>query len=204
MMKHKKHAAEEAEKVEKMDETASGEVSDTKEAEEAAEEQVVEEADADKSSEEFLKEISELRKQSEENYGRLLRMQADFDNYKKRAVREKDDMFNNALEAIAQQLLPVVDNMERASEAFKKDQLDEKYISGVEMVLKQLIEVLEKNDIREIEALDKEFDPNIHHAVMQCPGEAEDENKVKEVFQKGYIHGNKVIRPTLVKVSVKQ
>ena len=203
-MKHKKHNAEEAEKVEIMDETASGQVPEANEAQEAVEEQVMEGDSEDRSSEEFLKELSEVRKQSEENYNRLLRMQADFDNYKKRVAREKDDMFSNALEAIAEQLLPVVDNMERAAEAFKKDQLDERYISGVEMVLKQLIDVLEKNDIREIEALDKEFDPNIHHAVMQTAGEDEDENKVKEVFQKGYIHGNKVIRPTLVKVSVKQ
>ena len=72
------------------------------------------------------------------------------------------------------------------------------------MVTKQLIDVLNKNGIKEIEALDKEFDPNLHHAVMQAPGEDEDENKVKEVFQKGYILGSKVIRPTLVKVSVKQ
>jgi molecular chaperone GrpE len=72
------------------------------------------------------------------------------------------------------------------------------------MVLNQIIDVLGKNGIKEIEALEKDFDPNIHHAVMQEPAEEADENKVKEVFQKGYIHGNKVIRPSLVKVAVKQ
>lgn len=200
-MKHKKHTSEEAETLDTMDSKASAETSGNTE---AAEEQVMEEAPADKPAEGPEKEMAELKKQSEENYNRLLRMQADFDNYKKRVARERDDMFNNAVETIAQQLLPVVDNMERAADAFRKDQLDEKYISGVEMVCKQLVEVLERNGIKEIEALDKEFDPNIHHAVMQVPGEAEDENKVKEVFQKGYLLGNKVIRPTLVKVSVKQ
>jgi len=200
-MKHKKHTAEEAEKLDTVDSKAPAENPDNIE---AAEEQVMEEAPADKPEDGPEKEIAELKKQSEENYNRLLRMQADFDNYKKRVARERDDMFNNAVETIAQQLLPVVDNMERAADAFRKDRLDEKYISGVEMVCKQLIEVLEKNGIKEIEALDKEFDPNIHHAVMQVPGEAEDENKVKEVFQKGYSLGNRVIRPTLVKVSVKQ
>jgi molecular chaperone GrpE len=119
-------------------------------------------------------------------------------------AKERDDMYASALETIVGQLLPVVDNMERASAAFKNDKLDEKYISGVEMVCKQLIDVLEKNGVKEIEALGKEFDPNIHHAVMQEPGEEDEENKVKEVFQKGYTLGNKVIRPTLVKVSVKQ
>jgi molecular chaperone GrpE len=201
-MKHKKHTAEEAEKVETMDGKASGEISDTKE---AAGEKVNEETPADNTSERLEKEVLELKKQSEESNNRLLRMQADFDNYKKRVARERDDMFNNALETIAQQLLPVIDNMERAADAFKKDQLDEKYINGVEMVCKQLVDVLEKNGIKEIEALDTEFDPNIHHAVMQVCGEDDDdENKVKEVFQKGYILGNKIIRPTLCKVSVKQ
>jgi molecular chaperone GrpE len=72
------------------------------------------------------------------------------------------------------------------------------------MVCNQVIEILGRNGIKEIEALDKDFDPNLHHAVMREPGEDEEENKVKEVFQKGYILGNKVIRPALVKVSVKQ
>lgn len=190
-MKHKKLKEEEAEQIKKTDEEASNEI--TKE-----------EAAPDQLEEASSKEIEELRKQAEDNYNRLLRMQADFDNYKKRVAKEREDMYNNALETIAEQLLPVVDNMERAAEAFRKDQLDEKYICGVEMVCKQLIEVFDKNGIKEIEALEKDFDPNLHHAVMRSPGGDEDENKIKEVFQKGYIHGNKVIRPTLVKVSVKQ
>ena len=190
-MKHKKHTEEETEQIKKTD----GEASD---------EQAKEEAVPEKIEEVVVPEIENLKKQSEENYDRLLRMQADFDNYKKRVAKEREDMYNNALETIAGQLLPVVDNMERAVEAFRKDQLDEKYICGVEMVFNQIIDVLGKNGIKEIEALGKDFDPNIHHAVMQEPAEEVDENKVKEVFQKGYIHGNKVIRPTLVKVAVKQ
>ncbi|KUO70686.1 MAG: hypothetical protein APF77_02565 [Clostridia bacterium BRH_c25] len=200
-MKHKKHTSEEAEQVKEMNAKASGEISDTME---AAGEQDIGETSAGQTSESLDKEVEELRKQSEENYNRLLRMQADFDNYKKRVAKEREDMYYNALETIVQQLLPVVDNMERAADAFRNDQLDEKYISGVEMVCSQLIDVLDKNGVKEIEALDMDFDPNMHHAVMQTPGEDEDENKIKEVFQKGYILGNKVIRPTLVKVSVKQ
>jgi len=190
-MKRKKHQEEEAEQINKIDT-------------EASDEQTKEEAAPDQPEEVVNKEVEELKKQSEDNYNRLLRMQADFDNYKKRVAKEREDMYHTALEAVAGQLLPVVDNMERAAEAFRKDQLDEKYISGVELVYKQLLDVLDKNGIKEIEALEKDFDPNVHHAVMQMPGEDEDENKVKEVFQKGYILGNKVIRPTLVKVSVKQ
>ena len=162
-----------------------------------------EEAVPEQMAEADNKEVLELKRQSEEYYNRLLRMQADFENYKKRIAREREDMYNNALETITAQLLPVVDNMERAVDAFRKDKLDEKYISGVEMVCNQIVDILGKNGVKEIEAMDKDFDPNLHHAVMQVPGEDEDENKIKEVFQKGYILGNKVIRPSLVKVSVK-
>ena len=163
-----------------------------------------EEAVPEQMAETDNKEVLELKRQSEEYYNRLLRMQADFENYKKRIAREREDMYNIALETITAQLLPVVDNMERAVDAFRKDKLDEKYISGVEMVCNQIVDILGKNGVKEIEAMDKDFDPNLHHAVMQVPGEDEDENKIKEVFQKGYILGNKVIRPSLVKVSVKQ
>lgn len=190
-MKHKKLKEEEIEQVNNTDTEASEQTAD----EDKAEEQL---------DETESKEIEELRKQNEDYYNRILRMQADFENYKKRVTKERDDMYNNALETLAEQLLPVVDNMERATEAFRNEQLDEKFISGVEMVCKQFIEVLDKNGVKEIEAMEKDFDPNIHHAVMRIPGEDEDDNKIKEVFQKGYIHGNKVIRPSLVKVSVKQ
>ena len=190
-MKHKKHTEEEAEQIKKTD----GEASEQPTEEEAVPEQL---------EEVVIEEAEEFRKQSEENYNKLLRMQADFENYKKRVAKEREDMYHNALETVAGQLLPVVDNMERAVEAFRKDQLDEKYICGVGMVFNQIIDVLDKIGIKEIETLGKDFDPNMHHAVMQAPGEDEDENKVKEVFQKGYIIGNKVIRPTLVKVSVKK
>lgn len=152
---------------------------------------------------EVNKEVEELKKQCEDNFSRLMRMQADFDNYKKRVAKERDDMYFSALETIVTQILPVVDNMERAAAAFRGDQLDDKYIEGVEMVFKQLIGVLAKNGLKEIEAQDKDFDPNLHHAVMQAEGEAEEENKIKEVFQKGYMLGSKVIRPSMVKVIVK-
>jgi molecular chaperone GrpE len=202
-MKHKKLKEEKAEQVNNTAEENTVEEATQQTVEEATQ-QTVEEAVPDKSTETENKEILELKKQSEEYYNRLLRMQADFENYKKRVTREREDMYNNALETIAAQLLPVVDNMERAVDVFRKDKLDEQYISGVEMVCNQIIDVLNKNGIEEIEALDKEFDPNLHHAVMRVPCEDEDENKVKEVFQKGYILKNKVIRPALVKVSVKQ
>ncbi|MEA4847429.1 MAG: nucleotide exchange factor GrpE [Clostridiaceae bacterium] len=192
-MKHKKLKEEKTEQINDMVSEASQQT-----------EEIETEAAPGEIPEAENKEILELKKQSEDYYNRLLRMQADFENYKKRVAREREDMYNSALETIAAQLLPVVDNMERAVDSFRKDQLNEEYICGVEMVCNQVIEILGRNGIKEIEALDKDFDPNLHHAVMREPGEDEEENKVKEVFQKGYILGNKVIRPALVKVSVKQ
>jgi len=198
-MKHKKLKEEESPQV---NNTAEENTAEDNTAEETSAQ--TEEAVPGQMAETDNKEVLELKRQSEEYYNRLLRMQADFENYKKRIAREREDMYNNALETITAQLLPVVDNMERAVDAFRKDKLDEKYISGVEMVCNQIVDILGKNGVKEIEAMDKDFDPNLHHAVMQVPGEDEDENKIKEVFQKGYILGNKVIRPSLVKVSVKQ
>ncbi|MGE5632453.1 MAG: nucleotide exchange factor GrpE [Caulobacteraceae bacterium] len=207
-MKHKKHTGKEEQQVEEMNDKAAGETKGTEEASESIPEcdgsTPEPENNGRQPGGELEQKVEELRKQSEENFNRYVRMQADFDNYKKRVAKERDDMYYLSLEAIMTQILPVIDNMERALASFKADQLDEKYTQGIEMVMKQLVDVLTKNGLKEIEAQDKDFDPNLHHAVMQVEGGDDDENKVKEVFQKGYILGNKVIRPTLVKVAVKQ
>lgn len=148
------------------------------------------------------KQLEEKTKQCDENYNRFLRMQADFDNYKKRVAREREEMYYASLEKVVADVLPIIDNMERAIAAFRKDNLDSTYIDGVDMIYKQLFTVLEKNGLKEIQAEGQEFDPNIHHAVMQVEGDAEEENKIKAVFQKGYYLGSKVIRPAMVQVVV--
>ncbi|MGB7604347.1 MAG: nucleotide exchange factor GrpE [Lutisporaceae bacterium] len=145
-------------------------------------------------------QLEEKTKQCEENYNRFLRMQADFENYKKRVIREREELYFTSLERVLTDVLPIIDNMERAIAAFKKDNLDNNYVDGVDMIYKQLFAVLEKNGLKEIEAAGQEFDPNLHHAVMQVQGTAEEENKIKEVLQKGYFLGSKVIRPAMVQV----
>lgn len=152
--------------------------------------------------EQLQKQLEEMTKQSEENFNRFLRMQADFENYKKRTAREREELFFTSLENIMKELLPVIDNMERAVASFRDSGLDSSFVDGVDMIQKQFIKVLEKYGLKEIEAKGMEFDPNVHHAVMQVPGEAEEENKVKEVLQKGYFLGPKVIRPAMVQVVV--
>jgi molecular chaperone GrpE len=146
--------------------------------------------------------LEEKTKQCDENYSRFLRMQADFDNFKKRTARERDELFFTSLESIVKDILPIIDNMERAIDSFKSSGLENTYIDGLEMIRNQLFMVLEKNGLKEIEALGLDFDPNMHHAVMQVQGERDEQNKVKQVFQKGYFLGSKVIRPAMVQVVV--
>lgn len=148
------------------------------------------------------KQLDEKTLQCDENYNRLLRMQAEFDNFKKRTAKEREELFVSSLEKITKELLPVIDNMERAVASFRTNGLEASYVDGVEMIQKQLFAVMEKNGLKEIEAEGLEFDPNVHHAVMQVEGEADEENKVKEVLQKGYFLGNRVIRPSMVKVVI--
>jgi molecular chaperone GrpE len=149
------------------------------------------------------KELENSKKQCDEYLNRLMRLQADFDNYKKRVAKEREDMYTFALENIVLSILPVMDNMERAVSSFKSDNLDAKYVEGIEMVQKQLVSVMEKNGVKEIPSEGCDFDPNFHHAVMQCEAEEGEDNKIKMVMQKGYMLGNKVIRPSLVQVAVK-
>ena len=135
--------------------------------------------------------IAEYELKLKESGDRFLRLQADFENFRKRVIKEREEIYTYSLEEIMTQLLPVIDNFERALESFKAGSLDEKYIEGLEMVYNNFIETLNKNGLSEIEALNCIFDPNFHHAVMQ------------EVFQKGYMLNSKVIRPCMVKVAVK-
>lgn len=148
-------------------------------------------------------QLEEKTKLCEDYLNRMMRLQADFENYKRRVSKEREDMYTFALESIVMGILPVLDNLERAVDSFKSDNLDKKYVDGIDMVKKQLVEVLQKNGLSEIECEDKDFDPNFHHAVMQCEAEENDENKIKQVLQKGYCLGSKVIRPSLVKVATK-
>lgn len=182
-----------------------------------SEEEIAEESSCEQNSEEASSELEKMKEELkakeekikeyesliEEQKDRHLRLQADFDNYRKRVAREREDIFVAALEDIMTQLLPTIDNFDRALDSFRTSNLDDKYIEGLEMVYKGFTSTLQKNGLEEIEALNCEFDPNRHHAVMQVEAEEEDDNKIKEVFQKGYMLKNKVIRPAMVKVAIK-
>jgi len=174
------------EKEEKITETEELEETEEK-AEETAEE-------ADK-----LSEYEEKLRDSEDKY---LRLYAEFDNYKKRTEKEKNARYADALIDTAAEFLPVLDNLERAlaAEAVSEDAKAIK--EGVEMIGKQMAEILAKLKISEIKAVGEEFNPNLHNAVMHTEDENITENTVVEEFIKGYIYDNsRVVRHSMVKVA---
>ncbi len=141
--------------------------------------------------------VAELAAENEQLLTRLHRLQADFDNYRKRLAGEKKEWFTQAVCDLIGELLPVIDNLERALAAEGSvDSVRE----GVRLVYKQLLEILGKQGLQVIEACGKEFDPVYHHAVMQVEAD-EPENTVVEELQKGYKVNERVIRPSMVKVA---
>lgn len=143
--------------------------------------------------------IEELEKQIEEKDDKYKRLQAEYSNYMRRTQEEKQTIGIFANEKIIAELIPVIDSMERAMDACSNK--DDDMYKGIELVHKQLIDCLQKFEVEEISALNEEFDPNLHLAVMQESVEGVEPNKVVMVMQKGYKLKSKVIRPTMVKVS---
>ena len=181
-------------------EDAKAEDAKATEAEEDAQEseETSEEA-AEDSGKESGEENEEVKDEGKEEEGELryLRLMADFQNYKKRVEKEKRDLYSYANENIMNDLLTVMDNFERALE----HDADENFKEGIEMIFKQLTDVLEKDGLAEIPALGEEFDPNVHSAVMTEETEDYESGKVSGVMQKGYTLNGKVIRPAMVKVA---
>lgn len=128
----------------------------------------------------------------------FLRLAAEYDNFRRRSQKEKTEAYTNAKNDAVLAFLPVYDNLQRALAA---PCTDEAYAKGVEMTMNQLKAVLEKLGVTEIEAMGKPFDPNFHNAVMHVDDETVGENTVVEVFQTGFLMGEKVVRFAMVKVA---
>lgn len=152
-----------------------------------------------KALEEKDAKIAELEQKLSEEHDTYLRMMAEYDNFRKRVTKEKESIYSDSLCDTAAQLLPVMDNLERALDA-ETDKESSMY-KGVEMVMKQCMEIFTKLGIEEIEALGKQFDANVHNAVMQDSDPDKGENEITAVFQKGYKRGDKVLRYAAVKVN---
>ena len=167
--------------------------------EEKIKEEVAEEIKDEVKEEPVTEEIpQEEKKEDEDLQARFLRLSADFQNFRRRSEAEKSDIYAYANEKILLQVLEVIDNFERAMDAAPAD---DKFTEGMELILKQLIGILDKNNVKEIEALDKPFDPAFHNAVMTESVDGKDSGIVTKVLQKGYLLNSKVIRPTMVVVS---
>ena len=136
------------------------------------------------------KEIAELN-------DKYLRLYAEYDNFRRRSAKEREAIYSDAKSDTLKSVLPILDNMERATAFSEAD----KILEGMNLILKSFNEIFAKMDVKEIEALGKPFDPNLHYAVMHIEDEAYGENEVVEVLQKGYICGDKVIRYAMVKVA---
>lgn len=152
-----------------------------------------------KELEKTKKELEEAKSSLEEKNNKYLTMLAEYDNFRKRSTLEKERTYSDAKSDALAQILPVIDNLERAASYGGGNA--ENVAKGLEMTLRSFSEVLEKLGIKEIEALGKTFDPELHNAVFHVDDESYGEQEIIEVLQKGYIIGDRVLRYAMVKVA---
>ena len=203
---------EEAEALEKEMETEIPEEAEALEEEMEAE--ISEEADAQETdvvadAKENKKEAKKKKKekkdkkdeQIEDLTDRLKRSMAEFDNYRKRVEKEKSHMYEIGAKDVIEKILPVVDNFERGFDSLSEEEKEAPFVAGMDKVFKQLTDMLEGIGVTPIEALNQEFDPNLHNAVMHVEDESVGENIIVEEFQKGYCYKDSVVRHSMVKVA---
>jgi molecular chaperone GrpE len=183
----------------------------TKEQHNEAAEAVEEVVSAEQSEQTFEETVSEaaeedaryaeLVKQADENQQRFLRAQADFDNFRRRTLKEKEELGQYASMKLIGQLLPVVDNFERAVAAASVNGDFESLAKGVDMIFRQLEQTLEQEGLKAMNVVGEPFNPDFHQAIMQVESDEHEEGIIVEEVQKGYILKDKVLRPAMVKVS---
>ena len=143
-------------------------------------------------------DMIKLKEDLDNTTDRLKRLMAEFDNFKKRNAKEREVLYSSILGDIVTKLLPVLDNLEKAANA---ETTDENYKQGIDLVLKQYVDMLSSFGVKEIETIGKTFDPELHEAVSMVQDENLGEKEIKEVFRKGYRLGEKVIRHAMVVVA---
>ncbi len=137
----------------------------------------------------------------EELNDRLMRLMAEYDNYRKRTDREKSAMYEMGVRAIIEKIIPVIDNFERGFDSISEEDKENPFVQGMDKIYTQFVTTLEEMGVKAIEAVGKEFDPNMHNAVMHVEDESLGENMVAEEFQKGYMYKDVVVRCSMVKVA---
>ncbi len=144
-------------------------------------------------------ELDALRRERDENYDRFLRKSAEFENYRKRVERERRELNGYVTGEVLRDLLPIIDNFERALLVRGAD--TEAYRKGVEIIHDQLLDLLKKRGVTPIDAVGAMFDPHLHQAVVYEPSPGRPDGEVTEEFQRGYKIGDRLLRPAMVKVA---
>ncbi|MCR4409191.1 MAG: nucleotide exchange factor GrpE [Candidatus Saccharicenans sp.] len=148
------------------------------------------------------REISELKKAVEELKDKFLRSVAELDNIRKRTEREKEEFFQYALSDLLRDILPILDNFERALKTSEEEVDGKTFREGVELIYRMLLNLVKKHGVRPIELEDNKFDPSLHHALVSEESAEVSEPEIKEELQKGYLLHNRLLRPTMVKVII--
>lgn len=146
-------------------------------------------------------EIEELKAKVQEEENKYLRVLADYDNFKRRSNVEKESMQKYKSQSVLTNVIPVLDNFERALSVHPETEEAKSMMEGMDMIYRSLVDALKSEGLEEIEALDQAFDPNFHQAVMTGQAEDQESGIVLEEMQKGYILKDRVLRPSMVKVN---
>ncbi len=153
-----------------------------------------------KKSKKLEAELEKLNANLADEQDKYMRLYAEYDNFRRRSAKEREGIYADAYCDALVQILPILDTLERAAQ-FSTEDADSPMAKGLELTLKSFAETMNKMGVSEIEALNKEFDPNLHNAVMHVDDENAGENTVVEVFMKGYKKGDKILRHAMVKVA---
>ena len=175
------------------------ESTDTEETEETVENET-EDSSEGKSKKKKKDKKDKKDEQIEELNDKLKRQMAEFDNFRKRTEKEKTQMFDMGAKTIIEKILPVIDNFERGFTTVDEADKDDAFVSGMDMVYKQLMTELESAGVKPIEAVGKEFDPEFHNAVMQVDSEEYESGIIAQELQKGYTYKDAVVRHSMVAV----
>jgi molecular chaperone GrpE len=146
-------------------------------------------------------DVDEVQRQRDEYYDLLLRKTAEFENYRKRTDRERQSLSESAAADLIEELLPLVDDLERALGAEPGTEGADAYRRGVELIHRQLLDVLRKRGVRPIESVGADFDPHYHQAIAHDTVEGRRDGEIIEEFRRGYMLGDRLLRPSMVKVA---
>ena len=192
-------AEAETKKAEEPEKTSEA-VEENKETEEEKEEEKKEEKKASKKKTKTDKKQDALQEKVEELEDKVKRQMAEFENFRKRTEKEKQAMFETGAKSVIEKVLPIIDNFERGLAMVPEEQKEEPFVDGMNKIYKQLLQELESIDVKPIEAVGKEFDPNFHNAVMQVENDEFESGVVAQELLKGYTYRDTVVRHSMVAV----